>query len=102
MSIAAGLDIEMPGAECNWLLRMLIPEDWELFGGLNAACTHLSSSKIKSAIDNDELVMTKLDDSVMRILTSLFAIGEFVSFRIMRVRNLHVQRGREHAQNVLV
>ena len=102
MSIPAGLDIEMPGAECNWLLRMLIPEDWELFGGLNAACTHLSSSKIKSAIDNDELKMTKLDDSVMRILTSLFAIGEFVSFRIMCVLQLHGKRSSVHIKNVLV
>eukprot|EP01043_Picozoa_sp_COSAG02_P012704 COSAG02_NODE_495_length_21151_cov_31.954256_5_plen_351_part_00 len=79
MSVAAGLDIEMPGAKCNWLLRMLIPEDFELFGGLNAACTHLSTAKVVSAIENDELELAKLDDSVMRILQALFAIGEFVS-----------------------
>jgi beta-glucosidase len=80
MSIAAGLDIEMPGAKCNWLLRMLLPADFELFGGLNAACTHLSTAHIISAIENDELELAKLDDSVMRILTALFAIGEFVRF----------------------
>ena len=79
MSIAAGLDVEMPGASCNWLLRMLIPNDFSLFGGLNAACTHLSTPHIASAIDSGELEMEKLDDSIMRILTALFEIGEFVS-----------------------
>ena len=79
MSVAAGLDIEMPGARCNWLLRMMVPEDFELFGGLNAACTHLSTTNLVSAIGNDELELAKLDDSVLRILSALFSIGEFVS-----------------------
>lgn len=52
-SLNAGLDVEMPG------------QSW------------MNAELIKQAIASGEILESKVDDSVLRILTALFAIGEF-------------------------
>ena len=52
-SLTAGLDVEMPG------------QSW------------MNAEMIKAAIASGEILESKVDDAVLRILTALFAIGEF-------------------------
>eukprot|EP01043_Picozoa_sp_COSAG02_P048926 COSAG02_NODE_4861_length_4892_cov_3.521594_3_plen_542_part_00 len=75
-SLKAGLDIEMPGSKCSWLLEHMIPTDFTLPGGQPAACTHMSPEKISDALNSGEITQADVDDSVTRILNSLFKIGE--------------------------
>jgi beta-glucosidase len=75
-SLKAGLDIEMPGSKCNWLLQHITPAGFALPGGQPAACTHMSPEKISDALDRGDITRADVDDSVTRILNALFAIGE--------------------------
>ena len=75
-SLKAGLDIEMPGSACNWLLDMILPTDFALLSQ-PASCTHMTPSAVSDGIDSGEISEADLDDSVSRILKALFAIGEF-------------------------
>jgi beta-glucosidase len=76
MSINAGLDIEMPGAECNWLLMLILPKDLAILSQ-PAGCTYNSPAHIHDAVSSGHVTEDAVDDSVTRILTALFEIGEF-------------------------
>ena len=75
LGLNAGLDIEMPGAHCSWLLRLLTPDDFAILSQ-PASCTFQTAATIEASIKNGQLSVARVDDAVRRILTAMFAIGE--------------------------
>jgi beta-glucosidase-like glycosyl hydrolase len=75
-SLKAGLDIEMPGSACNWFLDLVLPTDFALLSQ-PAGCTHMTPGAVSDGINSGEISEADVDDSASRILSALFAIGEF-------------------------